>query len=146
MAATLREVAHGVLQDLLGVFGLQKDDYSVEVKEDEKNLAFHVEIGDGENEDDRAAVLIGKSGRTLACLQTIFFAAVGYEINSPVPKGLWLAINGRRPDLRIFHNGHNDHGERDDKAGSVAVPAIVQGGHVTTKWSGRRKVYSGLFG
>jgi hypothetical protein len=48
------------------------------------------------------AVLVGREGTTLAALQKIFFAALGFRMGGPgsIHHPVWLEVNGRRPDLR----------------------------------------------
>jgi hypothetical protein len=62
-----------------------------------QNLIVHVQIA-----RDTGAVLVGYGGATLAALQKIFFAALGFRMGGPtsIRNPVWLEVNGRRPDLR----------------------------------------------
>jgi len=133
-SAILRELAQDVLTGLLDAYGLKcGGDYTVEVEETDRVLVFHVEIGDGENEDPRAAVLIGKGGLNIVYLQKVFFTAVAHRLNGQVPKGILLVINDFEPNMKVLANGRDRGRDQQPPNTQGTTTIIIQGGRVTTQ-------------
>lgn len=129
MPDSLRDVALDVIAELLGMYDLNEEDelgagdYTVKVVEEptgrvKPNLVFHINVKDG----TASGVLIGKGGGNLIHMQSVFYAAVAHRAGCDPRKeqGLWLEINGRRPDMGAVRNGNGDR-----KDGAPPEPMVV---------------------
>lgn len=130
------ELAMEVVRKVLTAYGFAEDedkekedrDYGLEVTQNDDS-ALVIDIC---AQEWVSAILIGKDGINHSAFQRVCYSALGAKMESKIPKGFFITVDGRRPEIR---NGHSTVSEPPKPVVTIIVPAGIE---VRTRTEGEK--------